>query len=91
MSNNITMDLDQLLQAEHELDLILSELQDNEKEARSLYEKLNTWKGQSADKLRIKVEVFFYQLDTRTQLLLKQKQEMLDAIQRIKDADGIIK
>ncbi|MBU5354917.1 hypothetical protein KQI74_21705 [Paenibacillus barcinonensis] len=88
MSNNITMDLDQLLQAERELDLILSELKENEREARKLYEKLNAWKGQSATKLRIKVEVFFYHLDTRTQQLLKQKQEMLEAIQRIKDADG---
>lgn len=88
MSNNITMDLDQLLQAERELDLILSELKENEREAQKLYEKLNAWKGQSATKLRIKVEVFFYQLDTRTQQLLKQKQEMLEAIQRIKDADG---
>ncbi|MEK4364041.1 hypothetical protein MKX68_16540 [Paenibacillus sp. FSL M8-0212] len=86
--SGIAMDLDQLLQAEQELDLILSELRENEREARVLYGKLNTWKGQSADKLRIKVEVFFYQLDTRTQLLLKQKQEMLDAIKRIKDADG---
>ncbi|MFJ2047250.1 hypothetical protein ACIOBL_26990 [Paenibacillus taichungensis] len=86
--NSITMDLDQLLQAEQELDLILRELRENEREARLLYDKLNTWKGQSADKLRIKVEVFFYHLDTKTQILLKQKQEMLDAIQRIKEADG---
>ncbi|MFJ2047256.1 hypothetical protein ACIOBL_27020 [Paenibacillus taichungensis] len=86
--NSITMDLDQLLQAEQELDLILRELRENEREARVLYDKLNTWKGQSADKLRIKVEVFFYQLDTKTEILLKQKQDMLDAIQRIKEADG---
>lgn len=36
MSNDITMDLDQLLQAERELDLILSELKENEREARKL-------------------------------------------------------
>ena len=73
MSQEILLELDDLLQAERELTGLLAALRSDEQEARVMYARLQDWKGQSANVLRDQIEVFFMEMSRRIREIEEQK------------------
>ncbi len=89
MNGEILVELDDLLQAERELSWLLARIQSDEQEARSLYQRLDDWAGQSANVTRDYVETFFTGLSGRIRSIEQQKAELIRYVQVMKQTDGM--
>ncbi|AYB46412.1 hypothetical protein V4V36_26130 [Paenibacillus lautus] len=88
MSQEILLELDDLLQAERELTGLLAALRSDEQEARVMYARLQDWKGQSANVLRDQIEVFFMEMSRRIREIEEQKSALVQYVQYMKQVDG---
>lgn len=88
MSQEILLELDDLLQAERELTGLLAALRSDEQEARVMYARLQDWKGQSANVLRDQIEVFFIEMSRRIREIEEQKSALVQYVQYMKQVDG---
>ncbi|CAM3408204.1 MULTISPECIES: hypothetical protein [Paenibacillus] len=88
MSQEILLELDDLLQAERELSRLLALFRQDEQEARAMYARLSDWRGQSANVLRDQIELFFSEMSRRIHELELQKAELIRYVQHMKQVDG---
>lgn len=88
MSQEILLELDDLLQAERELTGLLAALRSDEQEARVMYARLQDWKGQSANVLKDQIEVFFMEMSRRIREIEEQKSALVQYVQYMKQVDG---
>ncbi|KOP65040.1 hypothetical protein AMS62_07125 [Bacillus sp. FJAT-18019] len=88
MSQEILLELDDLLQAERELSGLLAAIQADEREARVLYACLQDWKGQSANVLCEQVEAFFMETARRIREIEEQKNALIQYVHYMKQVDG---
>lgn len=88
MSQEILLELDDLLQAERELSRLLALFRQDEQEARAMYARLSDWRGQSANVLRDQIELFFSEMSRRIHELELQKTELIRYVQHMKQVDG---
>jgi len=88
MSQEILLELDDLLQAERELSRLLALFRQDEQEARAMYARLSDWRGQSANVLRDQIELFFSEMSRRIHELEQQKAELIRYVQHMKQVDS---
>ncbi|MFM9281302.1 hypothetical protein [Paenibacillus jiagnxiensis] len=87
MSGKLLVELDDLRRAERELTRLLEGLRADEIEAKSLYKRLEDWKGNGANTTREQIEAFFSGLSQRIQSIELQKQSLLQYIEAMVQAD----
>lgn len=87
MGGKLLVELDDLRRAEKELTLLLERLRADEIEAKSLYKRLEDWKGNAANATREQIEAFFSGLSQRIQSIELQKQSLLQYIEAMVQAD----
>ncbi|WP_106766470.1 hypothetical protein [Paenibacillus faecalis] len=89
MNGEILVELDDLLGAERELTDLLTRLRADEQEARSLYARLQNWKGHSANVLKNQIETFFEDMSRRIIEIEQQKLELVRYVQLMRQVDSM--
>ena len=89
MNGEILVELDDLLRAERELTDLLTRLHKDEQEARSLYARLQDWKGHSANVLKKQIENFFEDMSRKIIDIEQQKIELIRYVQHMRQVDSM--
>lgn len=89
MNGEIRLELDDLLRAERELTELLARLRTDEQEARSLYARLQDWKGHSANVLKNQIETFFEDMSRRITDIEQQKIELVRYVRHMRQVDSM--
>ena len=89
MNGEILVELEDLLRAERELTVLLVGLRADEQEARTLYARLQDWKGHSANVLRNQIEIFFEDMSRRIYEIEQQKMELVRYVQHMRQVDSM--
>lgn len=89
MNGEILVELDDLLRAERELSGLLASLRADEQEARTLYARLQDWKGHSANVLKNQIEAFFEDMSRRINDIEQQKAELVRYVQHMRQVDSM--
>lgn len=85
--SRIMVELTDLMNADRELTKLLRTLQENEQHVRAVTEGIADWKGQAADELRNRLNVFFKGLQNQIHFIEERKTELVKYTYRMERID----